>query len=59
MTVNGYIIDSGDNLSNADLSGANLTGVKLTLTQLNELTHGGQITPDQASQCKMIEIKVN
>ena len=46
---------SGADLSGADLSGAYFIKTKLTSDQLMWLTLTGQITPDQANQCKVLK----
>jgi len=59
---------SGTDLSGTDLRGADLSGTdlriawfwetKVTADQLMWLTLSGQITPDQASQCKVQETQL-
>ena len=46
---------SGADLSGTDLSGTNLRFAKFTADQLMWLTLTGQITPDQAARCTVLE----
>ena len=55
---------SGTDLRGADLTGADLSvawlwKTKVTADQLMWMTLSGQITPDQASQCKVQETQDN
>jgi len=50
---------TGADLTGADLSGADLRETKFSADQVMWMTLSGQITPDQASQCKVQETQDN